>query len=53
MTLASQAVLRALVEDPTIDRYGLELSAATGVDRNRIFERGYRSDKYRQCRGVG
>jgi PadR family transcriptional regulator PadR len=31
MTLASQAVLRALVEDPTIDRYGLELSAATGL----------------------
>ena len=28
MTLATQAVLRALIEDPTAERYGLELSAA-------------------------
>jgi DNA-binding PadR family transcriptional regulator len=31
MTLATQAVLRALNEDPTAERYGLELSAATGL----------------------
>ena len=31
MTLATQAVLRALLEDPATERYGLELSAATGL----------------------
>lgn len=31
MTLATQAVLRALIEDPAADQYGLELSAATGL----------------------
>jgi PadR family transcriptional regulator PadR len=31
MTLSTQAVLRALIEDPTRDRYGLELSGATGL----------------------
>ncbi len=31
MTLSTQAVLRALLEDPTVDRYGLEVSAATGL----------------------
>lgn len=31
MTLSTQAVLRALLEDPERDRYGLELSAATAL----------------------
>jgi PadR family transcriptional regulator PadR len=31
MTLATQAVLRALLEDPATERYGLELSSATGL----------------------
>lgn len=31
MTLSTQAVLLALISSPTEDRYGLELSAATGV----------------------
>jgi hypothetical protein len=31
MTLATQAVLRRLIEDPTAECYGLELSAATGL----------------------
>jgi PadR family transcriptional regulator PadR len=31
MTLATQAVLRALIEDPAAARYGLELSVATGL----------------------
>jgi PadR family transcriptional regulator, regulatory protein PadR len=31
MTLATQAVLRTLIEDPTAECYGLELSAATGL----------------------
>lgn len=31
MTLATQAVLRALIENPAEERYGLELSATTGL----------------------
>ena len=31
MTLSTQAVLRALLTDPTRERYGLEISAATGL----------------------
>ena len=31
MTLATQAVLRAFLEDPAVERYGLELSSATGL----------------------
>ena len=31
MTLSTQAVLRVLTTEPTMDRYGLELSAATGL----------------------
>ncbi len=31
MTLSTQAVLRALTTEPARDRYGLELSAATGL----------------------
>lgn len=31
MTLSTQAVLRALLDDPTHDRYGLEICAATGL----------------------
>lgn len=31
MTLSTQAVLRALTAEPANDRYGLELSAATGL----------------------
>ncbi|QNK80503.1 PadR family transcriptional regulator [Nakamurella sp. PAMC28650] len=31
MTLSTQAVLRALLTDPTCERYGLEISAATGL----------------------
>jgi hypothetical protein len=30
MTQTTQAVLRALLEDPSTERYGLEISAATG-----------------------
>jgi DNA-binding PadR family transcriptional regulator len=31
MTQTTQAVLRALLEDPTTDLYGLEICAATGL----------------------
>lgn len=31
MTLATQAVLRALLEDPATERYGLQLSSASGL----------------------
>ena len=31
MTQTTQAVLRAFIQDPGADRYGLELSAATGL----------------------
>jgi DNA-binding PadR family transcriptional regulator len=31
MTLATESVLRALIQDPGTDRYGMELSAATGL----------------------
>jgi PadR family transcriptional regulator PadR len=31
MTLATQAVLRALIQDPGAERYGLELSAEAGL----------------------
>ncbi|MET3808168.1 DNA-binding PadR family transcriptional regulator [Nakamurella sp. UYEF19] len=31
MTLSTQAVLRALLDDPKRDRYGLEICAATGL----------------------
>ena len=31
MTMATQAVLRALIENPAEERYGLELSATTGL----------------------
>lgn len=31
MTLTTQAVLHALIDEPATERYGLELSAATGL----------------------
>ncbi len=31
MTLSTQAVLRALIDDPEREKYGLEMSAATGL----------------------
>lgn len=31
MTQTTQAVLRALLDDPSADRYGLEICAATGL----------------------
>ncbi len=31
MTLATQAVLRALIQDPAAERYGMELSAEAGL----------------------
>ena len=31
MTLSTQAVLRALLQEPTRDQYGLQLCAATGL----------------------
>jgi PadR family transcriptional regulator PadR len=36
MTLTTQLVLRALLEDPTRERYGLELCAAAGLPSGTI-----------------
>ena len=36
MTMSTQAVLRTLVDDPTKVRYGLEISAATGLPSGTI-----------------
>jgi PadR family transcriptional regulator PadR len=36
MTLQTQLVLRALLEDPTHERYGLELSVASGLPSGTI-----------------
>ena len=36
MTLQTQLVLRALLEDPTHERYGLELSTASGLPSGTI-----------------
>jgi len=36
MTLQTQLVLRALLEDPTHERYGLELCAASGLPSGTI-----------------
>ncbi|GAA0485423.1 hypothetical protein Ade02nite_08920 [Paractinoplanes deccanensis] len=36
MTLQTQMVLRALLEDPTHERYGLELSTASGLPSGTI-----------------
>jgi DNA-binding PadR family transcriptional regulator len=37
MTLPTQAVLRALLEDPTKERYGLELCHLTGLPAGTIY----------------